>query len=112
MCNTASMQISLPSFVVDPATVSASTKPISLPDITIASCRQHSTEWFVLSSHGVSFQSEAFHLRTQLKISELVRTAAASSDECSTNALLARKALKYRRVLGRCPLVNVASVQC
>ncbi|POM64534.1 Hypothetical protein PHPALM_19919 [Phytophthora palmivora] len=110
MCNTASMLISLPSFVVDPATVSASTKPIPLPDITIASGRKHSTEQFVRSSHGVSFQSEAFRLRTQLKISELARTAAASSDECNTNALLARKALKYRRVLG--PLVNVASVQC
>ncbi|ETI33484.1 hypothetical protein F441_19692 [Phytophthora nicotianae CJ01A1] len=112
MCNMVTMQTALPSFVEDPATVSASGKLLSLPTLNISVQRERSSERYSQRANGVSFQSEAFRLRTQAKISELVRTATASTDICSnTNALLAKKALKYRRVLERRQLAN-AAVTC
>ncbi|KAG2763985.1 hypothetical protein JG687_00012821 [Phytophthora cactorum] len=113
MCNMVTMQTSLPSFVQDPATVSVSAKLLSLSTLNIAVQRQHSSERYLHQADGVSFQSEAFRLRTQTKISELVRTATASTEGCSsTNALLAKKALKYRRVLERHQFASAAAVLC
>ncbi|EGZ27433.1 hypothetical protein PHYSODRAFT_308701 [Phytophthora sojae] len=118
MCNMMMVQHALPSFVEDPASERASTKPVSLPMLNVALRRQLTAtisgpERYSRRADGVSFQSEAFRLRTQAKISELVRTAtAASTDDCSTNALLAKKALKYRRVLERRPLATATAVQC
>ncbi|KAG2763984.1 hypothetical protein PC129_g14599 [Phytophthora cactorum] len=110
MCNMVTMQTFLPSFVQDPATVSVSAKLLSLSTLNIAVQRQHSSERYLHQADGVSFQSEAFRLRTQTKISELVRTATASTEGCSsTNALLAKKALKYRRVLERHQFASAAT---
>uniref|UniRef100_H3GHV7 Uncharacterized protein n=1 Tax=Phytophthora ramorum TaxID=164328 RepID=H3GHV7_PHYRM len=54
--------------------------------------RTTGVERFVLTSAGVSFESEAF-----LKIAHLLATAT-SPVSSSANALLARKALKYRKL--------------
>ncbi|KAE9022478.1 hypothetical protein PF010_g6080 [Phytophthora fragariae] len=115
MCNMMMVQHSMPSFVEDPASERAPTKATTLPMLSIAARRQLSTtvtgpQRYSRRADGVSFQSEAFRLRTQTKISELVRTA--SIEVCSTNALLAKKALKYRRVLERTQLATVTTVQC
>ncbi|KAH7479914.1 hypothetical protein PRIC1_008536 [Phytophthora ramorum] len=113
MCNMMTMQSSLPPFVEDPACKSVSAKPLPLPVLRIAGRRSLplSSERFLPHPSGVSFENEVFRLRTQAKISELVRTAT-TSEVCSTNALLAKKALKYRRVLERQPFARSAAVQC
>ncbi|KAK1929916.1 hypothetical protein P3T76_014591 [Phytophthora citrophthora] len=131
MCNMVTMVTSLPAFVEDPALASAPPKPLSLPLVVSAIAPaavnplslpifveepvktakslktspavrcQPSSEKYLPRADGASlqFQNEAFRLRTQAKISELVLAATCSG----TNALLAKKALKYRRV---------AAVQC
>ncbi|KAG6579743.1 uncharacterized protein IUM83_19899 [Phytophthora cinnamomi] len=116
MCNMMMMQCA--PFVEDPASKCASTKPLRLPVLNVAARRQLSataaSERYSRRADGVSFQNEVFRLRTQAKISELVHLAAtaASTDVCSTNALLAKKALKYRRVLERRPFTTATAVQC
>uniref|UniRef100_M4BYK3 Uncharacterized protein n=1 Tax=Hyaloperonospora arabidopsidis (strain Emoy2) TaxID=559515 RepID=M4BYK3_HYAAE len=70
------------------------------------------SERYQLRPSGVSFQSEAFRLRTQAKVLELVRTAGTSPDVFSTNALLARRALKYRRVLERQSVYSATAMSC
>ncbi|KAF4041200.1 hypothetical protein GN244_ATG06547 [Phytophthora infestans] len=100
-------QTALPLFQGDPATMSVSAKLLSLSVLSIPT-----SERYFQQPDGVSFQSETFRLRTQAKISELVRTANAATKTCSsTNALLAKKALKFRRVLERRPFGN-AAVPC
>ncbi|KAG7384268.1 hypothetical protein PHYPSEUDO_002797 [Phytophthora pseudosyringae] len=54
-------------------------------------------ERFVLTPSGIAFESEVFRLRNEARITLLLETAT-SPVGSSTNALLARKALKYRRV--------------
>ncbi|KAG7384267.1 hypothetical protein PHYPSEUDO_002796 [Phytophthora pseudosyringae] len=113
MCNMVTVLSGLPSFVEDPAlTRAASAKLLLLPTPHTAAQRQLSSERYLPCADGVSFQSEAFQLRMQANISELVRTAtAASTGVCSsTNALLATKALKYRRVLERRSFAGAAAV--
>ena len=72
------------------------------------------SERYQLRPSGVSFQSASFRRRTQEKIHELIRTAAAASppDVCSANALLARRTLKYRRVLERQSVYSATSMPC
>lgn len=91
---------------------SAPIKPQSLPNLNGSSQYQQLGEQYAQQTEGVLFKSEAFRLRNEAKISELVRIATASSEACETNALLARKALKYRRVFERHPAVVTAVVPC
>ncbi|KAG1691355.1 hypothetical protein DVH05_027017 [Phytophthora capsici] len=132
------MQTSLPAFVEDPALSSASpkllslpmvipattlvsVKPLSLPTVVEESAKvtdsvqplmaSPESEKYLPRADGVSFQfqSEAFRLRIQAKISELMLSA--STETCNgTNALLAKKTLKYRRVLERRPFAS--AVEC
>ncbi|KAL4095156.1 hypothetical protein PRIC1_008534 [Phytophthora ramorum] len=59
--------------------------------------RTTGVERFVLTSAGVSFESEVFRLQNEAKIAHLLATAT-SPVSSSANALLARKALKYRKL--------------
>ncbi|KAL3656540.1 hypothetical protein V7S43_018620 [Phytophthora oleae] len=108
------MPLSLPVLVEEPAMATASAQPLmGRPAVR----SQASSEKYLPRADGASFQfqSEAFRLSTQAKISELILTAAASTETCSgTNALLAKKALKFRRVLERSPFASaiVTAVQC
>jgi hypothetical protein len=117
MCNMTMIPSRLPAFVEDPALSPLSAKPLSLPTLRVAPAterrQQLSSERFARRPSGVSFENEAFRLRTQANISELVRTAATSEECSSTNALLAKKALKYRRVLERCSFTGAGTaVSC
>ncbi|KAG7398893.1 hypothetical protein PHYBOEH_010111 [Phytophthora boehmeriae] len=97
MCN--AVMLKCPPPFVDPAVVSTVSKalmplpaagqPIQLPTL--------STQ-LELQLSGACFRSEPFRLRTQNKLTELERTAT-SLESCDTNALLAKKTLKYRLAL-------------
>ncbi|RLN97431.1 hypothetical protein BBJ28_00024507 [Nothophytophthora sp. Chile5] len=115
MCNMTALT-RLPAFVSDPAVVSAAapSKLWATPSTELKETVQARSapvrrqvsptagERFVRLPCGVAFQNEAFRLRTQAKISELeVAAAEASTAASSTNALLAKKALRYRRVTER-----------
>ncbi|KAG1693795.1 hypothetical protein DVH05_022899 [Phytophthora capsici] len=137
MCKMLTMPTSVPAFVEDIALASASpkllflpmvitgttqvsVKPLSLPTVVEESAKvpdtvqmsRPSSEKYVPRADGVlfQFQSEAFRLRIQVKISELMLTAASTETCNSTNALLAKKTLKYRRVLERRPFAS--AVKC
>jgi hypothetical protein len=56
----------------------------------------------------IYFQDDAVRQRSQEAVQHLLTTAA-SSDASSTSALLAKKALKYRKVLDRMSGVDVTA---
>ncbi|KAL3656539.1 hypothetical protein V7S43_018619 [Phytophthora oleae] len=57
--------------------------------------RGSTSERFVFTSSGITFESEAFRLQNEARIARLLETAT-SPVSSSTNAILAKKALKYR----------------
>ncbi|KAK1929915.1 hypothetical protein P3T76_014590 [Phytophthora citrophthora] len=59
--------------------------------------RGSSGERFAVTSSGVAFESEAFRLQNEARIACLLETAV-SPESSNINAILAKKALKYRRV--------------
>ncbi|CEG36093.1 uncharacterized protein PHALS_15008 [Plasmopara halstedii] len=105
MCKMITMKSGMPPFFVDPAITSTLTKPQVL--LTTSLPIQHSSS-NSQQEKGVSFKSEAFRLRTQAKILELVQTANNSSDICLNNSLIAKKVLKYRCALKRHPFESTS----
>ncbi|KAG6584601.1 uncharacterized protein IUM83_07918 [Phytophthora cinnamomi] len=75
--------------------------PTSLPeDRTISFPR--CTELYVRTSDGVVFQDEEFRRQTIARAERLVETAL-SPESSERNALIAKKALKYREMRSRRP---------
>uniref|UniRef100_A0AAV1VNC8 Uncharacterized protein n=1 Tax=Peronospora matthiolae TaxID=2874970 RepID=A0AAV1VNC8_9STRA len=116
MCQVTVMAGSFPSFIDDLAIESASLTTCPASTICNAPLGQQVAgnrgERYQSRPSGVFFHSQAFRLRTQANVLELVRTAGTSIDVCSTNALLARRALKYRRVLERQSVYSATAISC
>ncbi|RLN59966.1 hypothetical protein BBJ28_00003585 [Nothophytophthora sp. Chile5] len=68
------------------------------------------SELFVRTSDGVVFQDEAFRRETQAKAERLVETAS-SPESSERNALIAKKALRYRQMRSHRPDMEVADVE-
>ncbi|OWZ21868.1 hypothetical protein PHMEG_0003523 [Phytophthora megakarya] len=66
------------------------------------------TELYVKTSDGVVFQDENFQRETIAKAERLVETAL-SPDSSERNALIAKKALKYREMRSRRPNYRTTS---
>lgn len=82
------------------ATVELQASPIQSPVVSQTRCSM--TELYVRTSDGVVFQDEEFQREIVAKAERLVETAM-SPESTERNALIAKKALKYREMRSRRP---------
>ena len=82
------------------ATTELETSPIQFPAVSQTRCSM--TELYVRTSDGVVFKDEEFQREIVAKTERLIETAM-SPESTERNALIAKKALKYRKMRSRRP---------